>query len=107
MNPEVSQIILTEVRELRTIVTEGFKEHGERLATVEQQVKTVLGNGKAGLIEKQDKKIEDLEAEITSLKETRTRFLTAKTILFSLASTAGGLLIAFGGKILAFLGALL
>jgi hypothetical protein len=107
MTPEVSQIILTEVRELRAIVTEGFKEHGQRITKVEENVKFVIGNGKAGLIDKQDDKIAELAKDVADLKETRVRLVTAKTIVFSIASTLGGLAIAYGDKVLTFLGTLL
>lgn len=61
MDPSTSDIILEEVRELRTVVVDAKQEIGERLATVETHLYGLVGNGQPG-------KISDIEDDIKELQ---------------------------------------
>ena len=61
-DPSLSEIILSEVRELRTSQNEHARATGERLATLEAAVKEIAGNGKPGRLGQLEERVESLSA---------------------------------------------
>lgn len=61
----LNDLILEEIRELRTLTTSSFQSQGERIAKLETALKPLLPNGSPGIIK-------ELQNDVASLKSSRT-----------------------------------
>jgi hypothetical protein len=59
--PDTNEIILTELRELRSDYNTHARETGERLSRLENQMYSVLGNGQPGRIALLERAVEGLK----------------------------------------------
>jgi hypothetical protein len=65
---ETSDLILSELRELRSDVNENTRQTGERLSALEVQMRSLCGNGQPG-------RITNIETEVKELAAWRWKML--------------------------------
>ena len=78
---DLSVIILSEVRDLRTALNSGLQETGERLSALETHMQGLVGNGQPG-------RIQNLEIAVTDLKRSKYYFAGIVTAVCTFASAA-------------------
>ncbi len=62
LSPDITTLILTEVRELRADVVANTIANGERLAALETSMKALTGNGQPGRMSVVEEQVKDLQA---------------------------------------------
>lgn len=89
---DTNEIILQELRELRSDYNEHARDTGERLASLEQQMYTLVGNGQPGRIANIETAAAKLKDTVSELEKWRWKVAGALVAVAALCTGFGWLM---------------